>query len=115
MCRNLTGDARARGHARAATVRKARADGFATDIVPLAAELAAIGRSLRQIAATLNDQGYETAPRQALDCRRCQPGPGTGRSVTGRCGCDGVNSTLTPLAKPRCSRFAAATGRVRRG
>jgi DNA invertase Pin-like site-specific DNA recombinase len=59
-CRNLTADARARGHARAATVRKARADGFATDIAPLAAELAAAGRSLRQIAAAMNDQGYET-------------------------------------------------------
>jgi hypothetical protein len=59
-CRNLTDDARARGHARAATVRKARADGFAADIAPMAAELPATGRSLRQIAATLNDQGFET-------------------------------------------------------
>jgi hypothetical protein len=59
-CRNLTDDARAQGHARAATVRKARADGFASDIAPLAAELVTAGRSLRQIAAALNDQGFET-------------------------------------------------------
>jgi hypothetical protein len=48
------------GHALAAVARKARADGFAADVGPQIAELAAAGRSLRQIASALNDQGFET-------------------------------------------------------
>jgi DNA invertase Pin-like site-specific DNA recombinase len=59
-CRNLTDDARARGRVLAAASRKAGADGFATDLGPQVAELAAGGSSLRQIAAALNARGFET-------------------------------------------------------
>jgi DNA invertase Pin-like site-specific DNA recombinase len=59
-CRNLTDAARAKGRALAVTTRKAGAAGFAADLGPQIAELADAGRSLRQIAATLNDRGYET-------------------------------------------------------
>ena len=51
---------RARGHALAAVAPKARAAGFAADLGPQVTELAAAGRSLRAIAAELNDRGYET-------------------------------------------------------
>jgi Recombinase len=43
-----------------AAARKVGADGFAADLGPQIAELVTAGRSLRQIAAALNDQGFET-------------------------------------------------------
>ena len=44
-----------------AEVRKARADAFAANVLPLVNELLGSGMSLRQVAATLNERGVKTA------------------------------------------------------
>lgn len=59
-CRNLTPEARAKGSAEAARRRTAQAVDEQSDIAELAAGRRAEGKSLRAIAAELNDQGYPT-------------------------------------------------------
>jgi DNA invertase Pin-like site-specific DNA recombinase len=59
-CRNLTAEGRARGIARSARNRTARAIEDQSDIASVASEMRSKGDSLRTIAAHLNAEGYPT-------------------------------------------------------
>jgi DNA invertase Pin-like site-specific DNA recombinase len=65
-CRNLTAEGRRRGIAKAARDRTARAIDDQSDIASVALEMRAAGRSLRQIAAHLNAEGFPT--REGKEC-----------------------------------------------
>ena len=60
QCRNLTAAARAKGHERGVEGCKAARAAQAAAVGPEVAELHAAGRSLREIAAALNERGYVT-------------------------------------------------------
>ncbi len=60
QCRNLTAAGRARGVARSAAVRRARAAEAYADLAPWMAELRGEGKSLGAIADALNAEGHTT-------------------------------------------------------
>jgi DNA invertase Pin-like site-specific DNA recombinase len=59
-CRNLDTEAMAKGQRMAAEARSKKANEAYTDLYPLLTELRSAGKSLREIAAHLNELGYTT-------------------------------------------------------
>ena len=60
QCRNLTESGRAKGRTRSASVRRAQAIDAYADLAPHMAELRQEGRTLREIAASLDGEGHTT-------------------------------------------------------